>query len=35
MFEGMIRYATFFATGEPESIAEAFGHPDWKNAMNE
>jgi histone deacetylase 1/2 len=35
MFEGMIRYANFCATGEPESVAEAFGQPDWKNAMNE
>ena len=35
LFEGMIRYANFAATGEPENAREAFGDPKWKSAMEE
>ncbi|KAK1652166.1 hypothetical protein QYE76_069971 [Lolium multiflorum] len=35
LFEGMIRYANFAATGEPENVQEAFGDSKWKSAMEE
>ncbi|KAK1650913.1 hypothetical protein QYE76_068718 [Lolium multiflorum] len=35
LFDGMIRYANFCETGEPENITEAFGHVDWKKAMHD
>ncbi|KAK1695899.1 hypothetical protein QYE76_012596 [Lolium multiflorum] len=35
LFDGMIRYAIFCETGEPENITEAFGHADWKKAMHD
>jgi hypothetical protein len=31
----MIRYANFYATGEPESLSEAMHNPKWKHVMEE
>jgi hypothetical protein len=33
LFPGMIHYANFCATGEPESLSEAMHDPKWKQAM--
>jgi hypothetical protein len=35
LFPGMIRYANFCVTGEPESLSEAMHDPKWKHAMEE
>jgi hypothetical protein len=35
LFPGMIRYANFCATGEPESLSEAMHDPKWKQVVEE
>jgi hypothetical protein len=35
LFPGMIRYANYCSTGEPETLHEALNDPLWKKAMDE
>jgi hypothetical protein len=35
LFSGMIRYANFYTTGEPQSVSEALQVQRWKHAMED